>query len=91
MEDFTDTEGQLTALHEAITTLMADSIHGGMEEEQAIFVAGNVALICMEMIPRTEEGFHVLQNFINEVNELDERQFGSLISGMESHHSTAVH
>ena len=71
MDETTDQEREaMTQLHMDIVRLMMEAIDDGMEQEQAIFVAGNVALICMEKMPQTDEGAGVLQNFVHQVADL---------------------
>jgi hypothetical protein len=41
-----------------------------MAKENAIHVAGNVALQCMKKISNTDEGAAVVQNFVMQVAEL---------------------
>ena len=71
MSDFEDTELKaMTKLAKDIQKLMMRAIKAGMAEEHAIHVAGNVALLCMEKMPHTDDGAAVVQNFVIQVGEL---------------------
>ena len=71
MDDFTDSEiTAMTQLHTDIADLMMKAIEDGMAEEHAIHVAGNVALLCMEKMPHTDDGAAVVQNFVIQVGDL---------------------
>lgn len=71
MDDFTDSEiTAMSQLHKDMADLMMEAIKDGMSEEHAIHVAGNVALLCMEKMPHTDDGAAVLQNFVIQVGDL---------------------
>ena len=71
MDDFSDNEiAAMTQLHTDMAELMMKAIEGGMDEEHAIHVAGNVALLCMQKIPHTDDGAAGVQNFVMQVGEL---------------------
>ena len=71
MDDFKDDEIEaMTQLHKDMAGLMMKAIKNGMSEEHAIHVAGNVALLCMEKMPHTDDGAAVLQNFVIQVGDL---------------------
>ena len=71
MDDFSDNEiAAMTQLHTDMAELMMKAIEGGMDEEHAIHVAGNVALLCMQKMPHTDDGAAVVQNFVIQVGEL---------------------
>ena len=71
MDDFTDNEIKaMSQLHKDMAELMVEAIKDGMTQEHAIHVAGNVALLCMEKMPHTDDGAAVLQNFVIQVGDL---------------------
>ena len=58
-----------TGIAEAIKQAI-DKTRQDKAKENAIHVAGNVALRCIKKIPNTDEGAAVVQNFVMQVAEL---------------------
>ena len=71
MEDFKNDEIKaMTQLSTDMAAAIKKAIDNGMAKENAIHVAGNVALGGMKKMPHTDEGAAVVQNFVMQVAEL---------------------